>query len=517
MNKSEVLIIGSGFGGAVAADRLCGAGASVVLLERGPWRDTASNRDASIGPRSSLPYGWKFYTHFLRNLQFGGFGSVTANARGSFEVFLNKGVSVVCSSGVGGGSHIYTALNEKPRIPGYWDGHHEAVSDTSLEGHYARVMDEMAGTRLGENDALPNSPDQIWRDVAAFECEAASRQMRNAAPFPGGTPIAERTEGGMLGSQHGNKHTLDSVYLRKAIARGLCIRDMTEAVGVYKLDKGQGARFRVEAYDHSEGRLRSYFADRVLLGAGTLNTLRLLLRSRDANRGLDGMPALGKRFGTNTDALAMWRINRKDCDFLAGLPCHGELALREPVKGDEVANFIQVGLVGFQHAKLPPFLVRYLRHNLLLVGYSTDRADGIAVWKRGRLRIEYHADRSPSYDVIRRSFAEFARYSRAPITGLPFTLTVHPLGGAALGSDDRSGVVDHRGEVYGHPGLYVVDGAALPRSPGVPPSMSIAAWSSHVAENLARDSLRPQEVPFYLSGLQSGALTANHRCAATVN
>jgi cholesterol oxidase len=61
----------------------------------------------------------------------------------------------------------------------------------------------------------------------------------------------------------------------------------------------------------------------------------------------------------------------------------------------------------------------------------------------------------------------------------PFT--VHPLGGAVLGSGESAGVIDGRGEVYGFPGLYVVDASALPASPGAPPSMSIAAWSSWVA------------------------------------
>jgi cholesterol oxidase len=43
-------------------------------------------------------------------------------------------------------------------------------------------------------------------------------------------------------------------------------------------------------------------------------------------------------------------------------------------------------------------------------------------------------------------------------------------------------VVDHTGEVYGHPGLYVADGSALPAAVGAPPSLAIAAWAHHVAD-----------------------------------
>ena len=53
--------------------------------------------------------------------------------------------------------------------------------------------------------------------------------------------------------------------------------------------------------------------------------------------------------------------------------------------------------------------------------------------------------------------------------------TVHPLGGCAVGRSAEDGVVDHRGQVFGHPGLFVADGSLYPRSPGVPPSLAIAA------------------------------------------
>ena len=64
-------------------------------------------------------------------------------------------------------------------------------------------------------------------------------------------------------------------------------------------------------------------------------------------------------------------------------------------------------------------------------------------------------------------------------------LTVHAWGGACLGPDAGHGVVDHRGEIYGNPGLFVADAAALPAAVGTPPSLAIAAWAHHVADQLA--------------------------------
>ncbi|MGB9305632.1 MAG: GMC oxidoreductase, partial [Mycobacterium sp.] len=54
-----------------------------------------------------------------------------------------------------------------------------------------------------------------------------------------------------------------------------------------------------------------------------------------------------------------------------------------------------------------------------------------------------------------------------------------------LGPDPEHGVVDYRGEIYGNPGLFVADAAALPAAVGTPPSLVIAAWAHHVADRLA--------------------------------
>ena len=58
------------------------------------------------------------------------------------------------------------------------------------------------------------------------------------------------------------------------------------------------------------------------------------------------------------------------------------------------------------------------------------------------------------------------------------------MGGACIGRDISEGVIDDKGEVLDHTGLYVADAAALPKPVAAPPAMTIAAWSSHVSEQL---------------------------------
>lgn len=68
-DQYDAVVIGSGFGGSVAASTLTDGGARVLLLERGPWRDTKPVRDAGIEDREPLPYGCHFYTHAVNRLR----------------------------------------------------------------------------------------------------------------------------------------------------------------------------------------------------------------------------------------------------------------------------------------------------------------------------------------------------------------------------------------------------------------------------------------------------------------
>ncbi|WP_254889592.1 NAD(P)-binding protein [Cronobacter sakazakii] len=116
-NQAETVVIGSGFGGAIAAKRLADAGRDVLMLERGPWRDTVPNRSVGLDNLAPLPQGRKAFTHGLRSL-----GShrlkkfVLLNKKGFIEAFSGKGINIICSSSVGGGSHVYAAMLAKPAL-----------------------------------------------------------------------------------------------------------------------------------------------------------------------------------------------------------------------------------------------------------------------------------------------------------------------------------------------------------------------------------------------------------------
>jgi cholesterol oxidase len=98
------------------------------------------------------------------------------------------------------------------------------------------------------------------------------------------------------------------------------------------------------------------------------------------------------------------------------------------------------------------------------------------------------------------STAAGGRYVTSPLWRWPFKklLTAHPLGGCVMGEDPERSVVNHHGEVWSYPGLYVTDGAIIPSALAVNPSLTIGAlaeraafWMIHERELGIDDSRRP--------------------------
>ena len=65
-------------------------------------------------------------------------------------------------------------------------------------------------------------------------------------------------------------------------------------------------------------------------------------------------------------------------------------------------------------------------------------------------------------------------------------LSVHPVGGNRMAASIDQGVVDHRGMVFGYPGLFVMDGSIMPSAIGVNPALTIAAVAEKTSDDLVR-------------------------------
>ena len=210
----DVVVIGSGFGGSISANRLSVSGLNVLVLERGPWRDSLPVRALGIGERSPFPYGTWFATHFLRGVNIGrsntpgpverGYGEqlrargfrvlrsligirrrgVLLNKHGMYELFSYPGIDVVCVSAVGGGSHGWLGLLVEPCDPLYWDNRHPDLCTEHISRYYAKIRSDLCTTSLTRQHPVPES---VWVELpglAGQRCQPADPQPESAYLYP---------------------------------------------------------------------------------------------------------------------------------------------------------------------------------------------------------------------------------------------------------------------------------------------------------------------------------------------
>lgn len=494
----DAIVIGSGFAGSVSASRLVEAGLRVTVLERGPWRSTVPVTAAGIERTKPLPQtGGLLYVLRTLHLPFGPKSSLRLNKDGLLEICVTKPVTVVCSSSVGGGSHVWAGLLTRAPL-GFWDGRAKAVSSEMMKAHYDRVFRELKAAKPKDPDDVPNHPGHAWRNKQFFSPIADEEQPHMGFLFPERgansqavcddngilrAPIDYRQPHGAFGSPSGAKSTVDALYLLPAIRKGgLEVLDSHEVQQIGKVaDGGYG----VTVKDLRLNRTIVMTAPIVILAAGTMNTLRLLFESRRQG-GLSGMPHLGKGFGTNGDCIARWvPRDEPELDSCPGTPVHGRIK----IKGHEDTGYVILG--GAEIPPVPSFMQKKERvaagKCYQVIAMGQDSADGEVTYRSGRIDIVFDVRGSPIYKRIFQAYRELEAMSGWRMKfNEKKVLTAHPMGGCRIADDPTHGVVDGLGEVHGHKGLFVADASAFPQPVGVPPSLSIAAWASHVSEGIAR-------------------------------
>jgi cholesterol oxidase len=495
-NQVETVVIGSGFGGAIAAKYLADAGREVLMLERGPWRDTVPNRSAGLNNLAPLPQGRKAISHGLRSL-----GShrlkkfVLLNKKGFIEAFSGKGINIICSSSVGGGSHVYAAMLAKPSDPDYWANRHPLLSKMAMDVYYAEILALLKARPANDDDCVPNSINMTNYNGTLSTQGLANPSIGILLPAKPGTAAKVVDEAGIerwecefknnsiLGSPSGAKTTLDFSIILPAIRSGLVVRDMSEVTVIHRLQTcdADGMRYEIHYRNHHKNRNERVRARHVILAAGCLNTVRLLMHSRNASAGLQGMPRLGKGFGTNGGYFGFWKENSTR-DLSTGLPLCGPF--RSINSTSRSAQVLRAAIQGLDDIPFPSFLKNWFRRNSFIVALGKDNNNGVMALESGKFKVIYNKADSHVYEEIETEVREIKSRTGTKIYSPSAPVTVQPLGGACLGTSNLDGVIGANGEVFDNPGLYIADAAALPESPGRPPSLTIAAWAANVAERL---------------------------------
>jgi cholesterol oxidase len=534
-NSFDYVIIGSGFGGSVAAMRLTEKGYSVLLLEKGKrFKD-----------KDFAKSNWQFWKYlWLPALR----------AHGILQISILKGVMVLHGAGVGGGSLGYANVLEIPTDKTFatpaWN--QNTKWGEVLRPHYetARKMLGVArNPKLWQADhILRQMADEICMghtfratDVGAYFGEAG---VTTADPYFGGEGPARagcnHCGGCMVGCRYNAKNTLPKNYLYFAEKNGSEIKAEVEVVDVRPLTIDDGQSIRVEdaryevTYRPSTSpfkRKQTVYARNVIFSAGVIGTMKLLLNLRDVKRSL---PKLSRRLGhmvrTNSEALLGSMARQSNINYSEGVSISSiynqdEITRVEPVRypdGSSLMRFLAAPLIDTD-VSVPVRILKFLgwalthpidfakalilpgwAHNvtiLLVMQHADNRMrfrigrSGFTLFRRALVAeeepgYEIHAQIKGSHDLTR----EFARRTNGVplgslgenLLGLP--TTAHILGGAPIGKDAAEGVVDENFEIHNYDGLYIIDGSIMPANPGVNPSLTITALAEYAMSKIPTNS-----------------------------
>lgn len=517
----DAIIIGSGFGGAVTACRLAEAGARVLVLERGRrW-----TKDQY--PRTSTD-PWIFnQSHPHRQ-------------NGWLDVRTYRGMTVAQGAGVGGGSLCYSSVVMEADAECFATGWPPEITHSELLPYYSKVHDMLAvrkiptgqhtqrqrllgeaARRLGYADRFDSVPlalsfDPGWSYALPDPLDVRhSRSFINVHGQRQGTCV--HLGNCDIGCDVHAKNTLDLNYIPAAEHHGAEVRPLHTVRCIQPAAGG----YRV-AFDRvSDGRLvpGEERADRVILAAGSLGSTELLLRCRDEFGTLPHVSrALGRRWSANANVFSSGVYERtadvqqsigptiaSGIDLMDGVVSGQRLFVEDDGFPNLLLNAVTARLRSGRISPSVWALQRHLRRSLdemnpmrgvmVWLGEGVDAANGqlylrrvpLAPWRK-ELRLRWRVRRSRAVvEAILSTHRQLTEVTsgrfRTPLywSLLRHLVTVHPLGGCTVTSRPEEGVVDHRGQVFGHTNLFVADGAAVPVAIGRNPSMTIAALAERTA------------------------------------
>ncbi|KAB1140744.1 GMC family oxidoreductase [Micromonospora sp. AMSO12t] len=516
--RYDVLVIGSGFGGSVTALRLAEKGYSVGVLEAG--RRFADDEF----PQTS----WRL-RRFLWAPRLGCYGLQRLTLLRPADRKAGGGVLVLSGAGVGGGSLVYANTLYEPLDAFYTDPQWRDVTDwrDELAGHYDQAKRMLGATTY----PLVTRADRAMRAVADRMGVGHTHHATPVGVFIGrpGQRATDPYFGGagpertgcthcgacMTGCRQGAKNTLVKNYLWLAERLGARVHPLTTVTAVRPAGDGGYAVHTVRTGAWLRARRQVIHADQVVFAAGALGTQGLL----HAMKAEGALPALSPRLGeltrTNSEAILGASVPRRQAraqglDFTEGVAItssfHPDPQTHvEPVRygrGSNAMGLLQSLLVDGGPRRVRRWLGILLRQpgtaaRLLSVRGWSERTvialvmqsvDNSLTTRLRRGPFGRHLVSGPGHGAPNPTWIpagnQAARLLAEEIGGTPggaltepfdIPMTAHILGGAVIGATPADGVIDPWHRVFGHPGLHVVDGAAVSANLGVNPSLTITA------------------------------------------
>ncbi|WP_454321014.1 GMC family oxidoreductase N-terminal domain-containing protein [Streptomyces phaeoluteigriseus] len=549
----DVIVVGSGFGGSATALRLTEKGYRVGVLEAGR-RFT----------RESLPKNSWDLKNYLWAPRLGMYGIQRIHLLGNVMVLAGAGVGggslnyantlYVPPKPFFDDPQWRHITDWQDELAPYYDQARRMLgvrlnpTMTASDVHL-----KAAAERMGVGDTFHMAPVGVFfGDGQDADGSVTARPGEQVAdPYFGGAGPARKAcnECGecMTGCRHGAKNTLNENYLHLAEKAGAVVHPLTTVVSVTDDSRGGYAVATLRTDDRRRSGGRTLTARRVVLAAGTYGTQTLLHRMKAGHQ----LPHLSDRLGeltrTNSEALVGAQTDdrryrratgRAKADFTHGVAItssiHPDAVTHiEPVrygKGSNSMGSLSILQVPYAEgsSRVAAWLANAARHPVLVLRSLSNRRwsektiIGLVMQSldnslttylkptgvgRGLLTARQgHGSPNPKQikaaseaaTAIAADINGFAGSNVGELMGTP--LTAHFLGGCPIGDSRETGVIDPYHRLYGHPGISVVDGAAVSANLGVNPSLTITAQAERAMSywpNKGEEDPRPAQGAAY--------------------
>ncbi len=509
----DVLIIGSGFGGSVAALRAAEKGYRVGVMESGRrWRD------------EDIPKTQWDLPHFL--------WFPAAELYGIQRIEYLDDVLILSGAGVGGGSHVYANTLYVP--PKQFFDAPEWAGITVWADELAPYIDQ--ATRMLGVVRYPYMPTDVDRVLQQVATEIGRGETFNKAPVGVyfGSPGVEADDpyfGGVgpsrtgciscgncnIGCGHNAKNKLTTNYLYLAEKLGVEVHELHE---VHELAPLEGGGFEVHtrhpgwAQRAGHRHHRSYTAEQVIVAAHAYGSAKLLHHMQHKGR-LTGLSSeLGQRARTNSEQLlavtrthGQWNedpekihITPGSVAITSGVWPDPETSVEPTIWGvgsDLFAFLVTEHHHGEQKHATASWLKELIEHPVQVLSFDDARhwsertvimlcmqATDTSIelyWHDGLLRSRRGSTAPPVHIPVIEDFVDrVARKMDSREGALLFeainrNASAHFVGGIPIGESSETGAVDPYLRLFGQPGLHVMDGSVMPANPGVNPSLTITA------------------------------------------
>lgn len=487
---ADVVIVGSGYGGAVVAKRLTESGVKVVMFEKGRlWNEPGSDGKIFCGVRNADGRALWFrddisvITEKLSPLVVS--QTITKQA-GVLDVIQNGEVDVFCGRGVGGGSLVNMAMLVTPPRDVLQRTLPSVDADAMLSTYYPRALQMLKANtirraffdetswyqyaRVGYAAAQAASFDALFLpsgyDYSYMEMEAAGAVPASALNYEGG-----------FGNNYG-KQSLDKTYIADAMATGNLTLQTLTTVKECRRNRDGTYVLSTETIDVMGNVLaqKELSCKRLFLSAGSMGTSELLVRLRDTGALPDLNDSVGTGWGPNSDIFLM----RDDTPTMTG----ADISM-VPATGFRTTD--QDGKQVFSmDIPFPAGFETFTSFSIVMTEnpesgtfkYNSDTGVAELKWTAAQ---NAPAVASSKYVFDKMNAATNTKYSSNLLGGKQFqdSATYHAVGGCPLGE-----ATDDYGRIKGYDGLYISDGSLIPRGIVANPSLSITALAERNIERI---------------------------------